>query len=192
MPICLKFSTLKSFDNFPNVSNLSALLQRTTHRKLGQDSMHPFEVSRLWLLLLISFYLFESSWKHIKITPPLSAYTVVWRTPWRLKNVEKDTSLHRIYCKSRKFRTHSIFVVWALRPFVCIKCSYSRGPLRILWLALYLSHAFYFHTEAAVYKIYAKEHAYEIFWIYGKFSTNRDRQKRFLQNERRADIQNVV
>ena len=58
------------------------------------------------------------------------------------------------YCKSRIFRVHSIFVSWALRPRVGITFSYSRWPLRILWLALYLSHAFYFHTEAAAYEIY--------------------------------------
>ena len=58
------------------------------------------------------------------------------------------------YCKSRIFRTHSIFVSWALRPFVRMKFSYSRWPLRILWLALYLSHAFYFRMEAAAYEIY--------------------------------------
>ena len=58
------------------------------------------------------------------------------------------------YCKSRIFRTHSIFVSWALRRFVRMKFPYSRWPLRILWLALYLSHAFYFRTEAAAYEIY--------------------------------------
>ena len=31
-----------------------------------------------------------------------------------------------VYCKSRIFRTHSIFVPWALRPFVRMKFSYSR------------------------------------------------------------------
>ena len=46
--------------------------------------------------------------------------------------------------KSRIFRTHSIFVSWALRPFVRMKFSYSRWLLRILWLASYLSHAFFF------------------------------------------------
>ena len=35
-----------------------------------------------------------------------------------------------------------------------MKFSYSRWPLRILWLALYLSHAFLFRTEAAAYEIY--------------------------------------
>ena len=42
------------------------------------------------------------------------------------------------------FRTHPIFVSWALRTFVRMKFLNSRWPLRILWLALYLSHAFYF------------------------------------------------
>ena len=58
------------------------------------------------------------------------------------------------YCKSRIFRAHSIFVSWALRPFVRVKFSYSRWPLRIVWLALYLLHAFYFRMEAAVYEKY--------------------------------------
>ena len=58
------------------------------------------------------------------------------------------------YCKSRIFRTHSIFVAWALRPFVRMKFSYSRWPLQILWDALYLSHAFYFRTEGGAYEIY--------------------------------------
>ena len=31
MPICLEFSTLKSFDNFLNVSSLNALLQWWYH-----------------------------------------------------------------------------------------------------------------------------------------------------------------
>ena len=57
-------------------------------------------------------------------------------------------------CKSRIFRMHSIFVSWALRPFIHMKFSHSRWPVRILWLASYLSHAFYFRTEAASYKIY--------------------------------------
>ena len=35
-----------------------------------------------------------------------------------------------------------------------MKFSFSRWPLRILWLALYLSHAFYFRTEATAYEIY--------------------------------------
>ena len=35
-----------------------------------------------------------------------------------------------------------------------MKFSYSCWLLRILWLALYLSHAFYFRTEAAAYEIY--------------------------------------
>ena len=35
-----------------------------------------------------------------------------------------------------------------------VKFSYSRWPLRILWLALYLSHAVYFRTKAAAYEIY--------------------------------------
>ena len=62
------------------------------------------------------------------------------------------------YCKSRIFRrpTHSIFVSWALRPFVCMEFSYSRWPLRILWLAWYLSHAFYFRAGAAAYEINTK------------------------------------
>ena len=58
------------------------------------------------------------------------------------------------YRKSRIFRTHSVFVSWALRPFVRMTFLYSCWPLRILWLALYLLHAFYFRTEAAVYEIY--------------------------------------
>ena len=48
------------------------------------------------------------------------------------------------YCKTGLFRTHSIFVFWALRPFVRRKFLYSCSPLRILWLALYLLYAFYF------------------------------------------------
>ena len=35
-----------------------------------------------------------------------------------------------------------------------MKFSYSRWPLRILWLALSFSYAFYFRTEAATYEIY--------------------------------------
>ena len=58
------------------------------------------------------------------------------------------------YCKSRIFRTHSIFVSRALRPFARMTFSNSRQPLRVLRLALYLSHAFYFCAEAAAYKIY--------------------------------------
>ena len=50
------------------------------------------------------------------------------------------------YCKSRIFSTLSIFVSWALRPFVRMKFSYSCWLLQILWLALYLSHAFYIRT----------------------------------------------
>ena len=61
-----------------------------------------------------------------------------------------------IYWKSRTFRTHSIFVSWALWAFVRMKFLYSRWPLRILWLALYLSPALYFRTEAAAYKIIRK------------------------------------
>ena len=49
---------------------------------------------------------------------------------------------------------HSIFVSWALRPFVRMKFSYSCWPLRVLWLTLYLSHAFHFRTEAAGCEIY--------------------------------------
>ena len=60
------------------------------------------------------------------------------------------------YCKSRIFRTHSIFVSWALQPFVRIKFPYSRWPLPILWLALCLSHAFYFRTEAMARLKYTK------------------------------------
>ena len=41
-----------------------------------------------------------------------------------------------------------------LRPFVRMKFSYSCWPLRILWLALSFSYAFYFRTEAAMYEIY--------------------------------------
>ena len=41
-----------------------------------------------------------------------------------------------------------------LRPFVRMKFSYSRWRLRILWLALSFSYAFYFRTEAATYEIY--------------------------------------
>ena len=48
------------------------------------------------------------------------------------------------YCKSRIFRTRSIFVSWALRPFVRMKFSYSRWPQRILWLAWCLSHPLLF------------------------------------------------
>ena len=58
------------------------------------------------------------------------------------------------YCKSRIFCTHSIFVSWALRPFVRMNISYGRWPLQILWHALYLPHAFYFRTEGAAYEIY--------------------------------------
>ena len=58
------------------------------------------------------------------------------------------------YCKSRICRTLSIFVSWALRPFVRMKFSYSCWLLQILWLAMYLSHAFYIHTETAAYEIY--------------------------------------
>ena len=59
-----------------------------------------------------------------------------------------------VYCKSRIFRTLSIFVSWALQRFVRMKFSYSRWPMHMLWLAEYLSHAFYFRTEAAAYEIY--------------------------------------
>ena len=58
------------------------------------------------------------------------------------------------YCKSRIFRTHSIFVSSALQPFVRMKFSYSRWPMQMLFLAVYLSHAFYFRTEPAVYELY--------------------------------------
>ena len=64
------------------------------------------------------------------------------------------SSLSLTYCKSRIFRTHSIFVSWALRPFVRMKFSYGRWPPQILWHALYLPNAFYFRTEDAAYEIY--------------------------------------
>ena len=40
-----------------------------------------------------------------------------------------------------------------LWPFVRMKFLYSRWPLRILWLALSFSYAFYFRTEAAMFEI---------------------------------------
>ena len=47
-----------------------------------------------------------------------------------------------------------------LRPFVLMRFSYSRWPLRILWLALYLSYALYFRAEATTYEMYEnKMHA---------------------------------
>ena len=50
----------------------------------------------------------------------------------RERGERERESKDSFYCKSRLFRTHSIFVSWALRPFVCMKFSYSRWPLRIL------------------------------------------------------------
>ena len=80
--------------------------------------------------------------------------------PWFalcMKIRNKKEKIHQCtedYCKSRIFRTHSVFVAWALRPFVRMKLSHSRWPLRIIWLALYLSHAFCFRTEATAYEMY--------------------------------------
>ena len=95
------------------------------------------------------------------------------------------------YCKSRIFRTHSIFVSWALRAFVCMKFSYSRWPLRILWLALYLSHAFYFRTEAAAYEIYenkmhTKYSGFTVFYLYSNPAHQKDFEKRKDRDKRRA------
>ena len=71
------------------------------------------------------------------------------------EQLQQNRSLGKVcYFKSRIFRTHSIFVSWALQPFVCILFSYSRWALQILWLASYFSHAFYFRTEATGYEIY--------------------------------------
>ena len=72
-----------------------------------------------------------------------------------LPHVNLKTQIKFEYCKFRIFRTHSIFVIWALRPFVRMKfCTVAQWPLRIFLLALYLSHAFYFRTEVTGYKIY--------------------------------------
>ena len=46
------------------------------------------------------------------------------------------------------FFEKKFFVSWAIRPFVRMKFWYSRQPLRIFLLGLYLSHVFYFRTEA--------------------------------------------
>ena len=40
------------------------------------------------------------------------------------RKCEGKWQLH--FCKSRIFRARSIFVTWALRPFVCMRFSYSR------------------------------------------------------------------
>ena len=94
--------------------------------------------------------------KFVKLQYCLLCFTTIDLALFSLESW--NTNSHRVtvnsYCKTRIFRTHSIFVSWALQPFVRMKFSYSRWPLRILWLVLYLSHAFYFRTEAAAYEIY--------------------------------------
>ena len=84
---------------------------------------------------------------------PLSKHQC-WTVLQRYSLTKEVVEELRNYCKSRIFRTHSIFVSWALRTFVRMKFSYIRWLLRILWLALYLLHAFYFRTEAATFEIY--------------------------------------
>ena len=82
------------------------------------------------------------------------------------------------------FRIFARFVSWALRPFVRMKFSYSRWPLRILCLALYLSHAFFFRTEATAYEIYENNMPTK----YSGFTvvTSRHNQRKHLRDHRSA------
>ena len=49
------------------------------------------------------------------------------------EQLQQNRSFGKVcYCKSRIFRKHSIFVSWAVQPFVCILFSYRRWALQIL------------------------------------------------------------
>ena len=64
-----------------------------------------------------------------------------------------DASAHvsaNTFCKSRIFRTHSISYPGLSDLSYAWNFCYSRWPLRISWLGLHHSHAFYFRTEATV------------------------------------------